>query len=125
MQFVGLVSHDSVTMKSTRLMLCFLWMLSLGCHRADFDEGSLRNWRADYDVPLNQRTRAKTNRIDKLGSFLFKRPRDFVLSNLGKPDNEDAGVLTYELGYDLIDAYRLELHFDETDHVSDVIVTHT
>ena len=111
-------------MSSARVILFCLSLVTLGCQRADFDDVSLRTWRADYEVPLNKRTRAKANRVDKLGSFLSKKSREFVLSNLGKPDNEVAGVLKYELGYDLIDAYRLELHFDETNHVSDVIVTH-
>ena len=116
--------HVEVSMSSARVILFCLSLVTLGCQRADFDDVSLRTWRADYEVPLNKRTRAKANRVDKLGSFLSKKSREFVLSNLGKPDNEVAGVLKYELGYDLIDAYRLELHFDETNHVSDVIVTH-
>lgn len=111
-------------MRSTRVILFCLSLVSLGCQRADFDDASLRKWRADYNVPQHKRTRAKANRVDKLGNFLSKKSRDFVLGNLGKPDDEVAGVLRYELGNDLIDAYRLELHFDETNHVSDVIVTH-
>jgi len=107
-----------------RVFLLFVIVIMQGCQHADFDDASLHNWRADYELPLHKRSRAKANRIDKLGRFLSKKDRYFVLTNLGRPDEEIQGVLRYELGYDSIDAYRVELHFDEANLVSEVIVTH-
>lgn len=108
-----------------RFVLLIMLCLFPGCGRTEFDSQTWSDWRAEKQIPLEKRTRAKLVRVDHLARFLKGKTKEFVDVTLGEPDMIHEGTYRYEMGYDMIDAYRLEIRFNESNSVELVEVSHT